>query len=184
MMIKKIVNNRQCKKKSSCGLTVSALLYSGWCSVQKWATAYSINAPKMKLKQIPKYTSIALMKQLALGRDVLAPIIRVVIVNTVVTPLKVKHKCKKTTTTKKTMTGKEVTKQLWLFDKEVVHQPNKGIRAARFKVWGGAVFLKSLNSFFCKILKVIRVQSETIPAMRKEALTNRFFTEMVVEFCY
>lgn len=46
----------------------------------------------MKLKQIPKYTSIALMKQLALGRDVLAPIIRVVIVNTVVTPLTVKNK--------------------------------------------------------------------------------------------
>lgn len=49
----------------------------------------------MKLKQIPKYTSIALMKQLALGRDVLAPIIRVVIVNTVVTPLKVKNEYKK-----------------------------------------------------------------------------------------
>lgn len=46
----------------------------------------------MKLKQIPKYTSIALMKQLALGRDVLAPIIRVVIVNTVVTPLMEKNK--------------------------------------------------------------------------------------------
>lgn len=54
--------------------------------VQKWATAYSMSAPKMKLKQIPKYTSMALMKQLALGSDVRAPIIRVVMVNTVVTP--------------------------------------------------------------------------------------------------
>lgn len=44
----------------------------------------------MKLKQMPRYTSMALMKQLALGRDVRAPIIRVVIVNTVVTPLDVK----------------------------------------------------------------------------------------------
>lgn len=37
------------------------------------------------------------MKQLALGSDVLAPIISVVIVNTVVTPLTVKNKHKKTT---------------------------------------------------------------------------------------
>lgn len=59
---------------------------SAWVRVQKWATAYSISAPKIKLKQIPKYTSMALMKQLALGSDVRAPIIRVVMVSTVVTP--------------------------------------------------------------------------------------------------
>lgn len=41
----------------------------------------------MKLKQMPRYTSMALMKQLALGREVRAPIISVVIVRTVVTPL-------------------------------------------------------------------------------------------------
>lgn len=46
----------------------------------------------MKLKQMPRYTSMALIKQLALGREVRAPIIRVVIVSTVVTPLKEK-KC-------------------------------------------------------------------------------------------
>lgn len=44
----------------------------------------------MKLKQIPRYTSIALIKQLAFGSEVLAPIISVVIVRTVVTP--VEHK--------------------------------------------------------------------------------------------
>ncbi len=59
--------------------------------MQKWATAYSISAPKMKLKQMPRYTSMALMKQLALGRDVLAPIISVVIVRTVVTPVPITH---------------------------------------------------------------------------------------------
>ena len=58
----------------------------GWCKVQKWATAYSIRAPKMKLKQMPRETSMALMKQLALGSEVRAPIIRVVMVSTVVTP--------------------------------------------------------------------------------------------------
>lgn len=68
------------------GLTMT-MLASGWLRVQKWATAYSIRAPKMKLKQMPRYTSMALMKQLALGRDVLAPIINVVMVRTVVTPV-------------------------------------------------------------------------------------------------
>lgn len=63
-----------------------SMCVSGCVKVQKWATAYSMRAPKMKLKQIPRYTSIALMKQLALGRDVLAPIIKVVMVSTVVTP--------------------------------------------------------------------------------------------------
>lgn len=70
------------------GLTMT-MLASGWLRVQKWATAYSIRAPKMKLKQMPRYTSMALMKQLALGRDVLAPIINVVMVRTVVTPVTV-----------------------------------------------------------------------------------------------
>lgn len=41
----------------------------------------------MKLKQMPRYTSIALIKQLAFGSEVLAPIISVVIVRTVVTPV-------------------------------------------------------------------------------------------------
>lgn len=45
----------------------------------------------MKLKQIPRYTSIALIKQLALGSEVLAPIISVVIVRTVVTPAECKN---------------------------------------------------------------------------------------------
>ena len=54
--------------------------------VQKWAQAYSSRAPKMKVKQIPRYTSMALMKQLALGSEVRAPIISVVMVRTVVTP--------------------------------------------------------------------------------------------------
>lgn len=54
--------------------------------LQKWAQAYSSRAPKMKVKQMPRYTSMALMKQLALGREVRAPIISVVMVSTVVTP--------------------------------------------------------------------------------------------------
>lgn len=45
----------------------------------------------MKVKQMPKYTSMAFMKQLALGREVRAPIIRVVIVKTVVTPIGIDH---------------------------------------------------------------------------------------------
>lgn len=64
-----------------------ALAAFGWCNVQKWATAYSISAPKMKLKQMPRYTSMALMKQFALGREVRAPIISVVMVKTVATPV-------------------------------------------------------------------------------------------------
>ena len=35
------------------GLTMY-MCASGWVRVQKWATAYSISAPKIKLKQIPK----------------------------------------------------------------------------------------------------------------------------------
>lgn len=52
----------------------------------------------MKLKQMPRYTSIALIKQLAFGSEVLAPIISVVIVRTVVTP--VGHRNKKSDKTK------------------------------------------------------------------------------------
>lgn len=51
----------------------------------------------MKLKQIPRYTSIALIKQLAFGSEVLAPIISVVIVRTVVTPVEWKNACSGTT---------------------------------------------------------------------------------------
>lgn len=50
----------------------------------------------MKLKQIPRYTSIALIKQLAFGSEVLAPIISVVIVRTVVTPVECKKVSDKT----------------------------------------------------------------------------------------
>ena len=79
-------DNRNTVDNNAEGLTMT-MLASGWLRVQKWATAYSIRAPKMKLKQMPRYTSMALMKQLALGRDVLAPIINVVMVRTVVTPV-------------------------------------------------------------------------------------------------
>ena len=75
------------QQRQRCQEALTMSMCGSMCErLQKWATAYSMRAPKIKLKQIPKYTSMALMKQLALGSDVRAPIIRVVMVSTVVTP--------------------------------------------------------------------------------------------------